>query len=85
MPILPITRCGLYGKNGDMSFEEEDHQRLADCLKVSGLPFALSYNDCPQVRELYQGCRFIKLAPSKSMSNNKSSCPEILILNNSHA
>jgi len=71
---------GLYGKNGDMSFSEDDHANLAYWIKRTQSPFAISYNDCHQVRSLYKGCQFIELAPSKSMSNGKKSCPEILII-----
>lgn len=72
---------GLYGKNGDMSFAKEDHSRLASALKKTRCNFALSYNDCPEIRALYDGCDFIELAPSKSMSNGKKLCSEVLILN----
>ncbi|MBD2653128.1 DNA adenine methylase [Synechocystis sp. FACHB-383] len=71
---------GLYGKSGDMSFEPEDHHRLFKSLK----PFkqwAVSYNDCPEIRRLYDGCNFVELPASRSMSNGKKKCPEILILN----
>lgn len=35
-------------------FNGEDHQRLYDCLdKIKGR-FILSYNDCPEIRNLYQ-------------------------------
>jgi DNA adenine methylase len=74
---------GLYGTNGDMSFSEHDHERLCKTLLKSKFRFALSYNDCPEIRDLYYGCKFIKLAPSKSMSNGKKSCPEVLILRKS--
>jgi DNA adenine methylase len=70
---------GLYGRNGDMGFEPEDHLRLFNSLK----PFkqwAVSYNDCPEIRMLYQGHRFIELPVSQSMSNGKKACPEVLIL-----
>lgn len=72
---------GLYGNNGDMGFGYEDHQDLAAILKSHPKGWALSYNDCPQIRELYQGFEFVELKPSLSMSNGKKSCPEVLILN----
>jgi DNA adenine methylase len=74
---------GLYGNNGDMGLGYEDHQDLAEILKNHGNGWALSYNDCPQIRELYKGFEFIELKPSLSMSNGKKSCPEVLILNRS--
>jgi DNA adenine methylase len=33
----------------------EDHQRLANLLKRTPHPFLLTYDDCPEVRELYAG------------------------------
>ena len=73
---------GLYGNNGDMSFGYEDHLDLAEILKNHPNGWALSYNDCPQIRELYDGFKFVELKPSLSMSNGKKSCPEVLILSN---
>lgn len=73
---------GLYGNNGDMSFGYEDHQDLAEILlQTHTNGWALSYNDCPQIRDLYKGFEFVELKPSLSMSNGKKSCPEVLILN----
>jgi DNA adenine methylase len=37
-------------------FQESDHKRLADALHNIKGRFLLSYNDCPQVRELYADC-----------------------------
>ena len=37
-------------------FQESDHKRLADALHSIKGRFRLSYNDCPQVRELYADC-----------------------------
>ena len=63
-----------------MSFGYEDHLDLAEILKNHPNGWALSYNDCPQIRELYDGFKFVELKPSLSMSNGKKSCPEILII-----
>jgi DNA adenine methylase len=71
---------GLYGNKGDMSFGESDHLDLANLLHSIPNKFALSYNDCIEIRELYKGFKFIELSPSKSMSNGKKSCPEVLII-----
>ena len=37
----------------DVDFGRKDHQRLADCLCSINGKFLLSYNDCPEIRELY--------------------------------
>jgi DNA adenine methylase len=38
----------------------EFHRRLADALRVSQKPFALSLNDVPEARELYSWCRVLE-------------------------
>lgn len=37
----------------DVGFTEKDHERLANCLCSIQGKFLLSYNDCPQIRDLY--------------------------------
>lgn len=41
----------LYGKNG--SLHSFDHERLAKVLKTSKHKFLITYDDCPEIRELY--------------------------------
>lgn len=36
-----------------VGFTEKDHERLANCLCSIQGKFLLSYNDCPQIRDLY--------------------------------
>ncbi|MDL2293954.1 DNA adenine methylase [Ruminococcaceae bacterium OttesenSCG-928-D13] len=36
-------------------FRREDHRRLFHCLKKLKGRFVLSYNDAPEVRQLYEG------------------------------
>ena len=38
----------------DVGFTVADHKRLADALCAIDGKFLLSYNDCPEIRELYQ-------------------------------
>ena len=35
------------------SFTEKDHKQLSECLKISQHPWVLSYDDCPEIRSLY--------------------------------
>ena len=35
------------------SFEENDHIRLCKCLKKTKFKFILTYDDCPEIREMY--------------------------------
>lgn len=37
----------------DVGFTKKDHERLANCLGQIQGKFLLSYNDCPQIRDLY--------------------------------
>jgi len=50
----------------------EDHARLARCLsRVTG-KWLLSYNDVPEVRELYRPFRITRVAIPYSISTNKT-------------
>lgn len=40
-------------KHYRFGFEEEDHHRLASTLKQTKHKFFLTYDDCPEIRELY--------------------------------
>lgn len=42
-------------------FNPEDHERLQKCLRDLKGKFILSYNDCPQIRELYKGFAIIEV------------------------
>ena len=85
-PPYFIGKKKLYGNQGDMQFEQKDHEDLAKILKKRRC-WVLSYNDTPEVRKLYRGFRKIKtldLQWSYGMSNVKSRkekhSNEILIL-----
>ena len=43
------------GYYNNVGFTSADHKRLRDSLKKISGKFLLSYNDCPAIRELYQG------------------------------
>ena len=56
-----------YVKGGELyqhAFQHEDHLRLAACLERSTNPWLLSYDDAPEIRELY------KFAEIRSVSLN---------------
>ncbi|MCB7304843.1 DNA adenine methylase [Bariatricus massiliensis] len=42
-------------------FQPEDHTRLRDALSRITGKFVLSYNDCPEVRELYTGYHIVEV------------------------
>lgn len=52
----------------DVAFEWDDHIRLRDALKEINGKFLLSYNDCPEIRELYQGLPVFDFSRTHSMA-----------------
>ncbi len=63
------------------SFTAQDHQRLADCLHTIKGKFLLSYNDCPQIRTLYQENEITPLCRNNNLSQKASAYQEILVQN----
>lgn len=51
-----------------VGFGWEDHIRLRDTLKNIKGRFLLSYNDCPEIRELYNGFSLFDFSRSHSMA-----------------
>ena len=52
----------------DVGFGWEDHVRLRDTLKSIKGKFLLSYNDCPEIRELYEGFSMFDFTRTHSMA-----------------
>lgn len=48
-------------------FQKEDHERLKNKLMEIQGKFLLSYNDCPQIRELYDGYTVTKVERNNSL------------------
>lgn len=69
----------------DVSFPEQDHQRLAEVLKQIQGRFILSYNDDPLVRELYSSwCQVEEITRRNTLSGtgqNKQLFAELIIRN----
>lgn len=51
-----------------VGFGWDDHVRLRDTLKDINGKFLLSYNDCPEIRELYDGCSLFDFSRTHSMA-----------------
>lgn len=51
-----------------VGFTWDDHVRLRDTLKNIKGKFLLSYNDCPEIRELYAGFSFFDFSRTHSMA-----------------
>ena len=58
----------LYGKEGDLDFQEKDHLELFEILSKCK-KWILSYNDSEKVREIYHDHRIIPLEWSYGMKN----------------
>lgn len=54
-------------------FNSEDHERLRNCLNGIKGKFVLSYNDCLQIRELYEGYTLIEVDRADSLVNKRES------------
>ena len=68
----------------DCGFTWEDHLRLYRVLHNLKGKFLLSYNDCPEIRELYRGYSFFDFKRVHSMAQNYEAgkeFPELLIGN----
>ena len=59
-PPYPVRHEKLYGRNGELH-RNFPHDELA-ALLLARDGWALSYNDCELVRDLYAGCRFVKMS-----------------------
>ena len=73
---LPPEKCNLYGRTGQLH-KNFKHEKLRDILRGRG-QWLLSYNDCPEIRDLYRGYFFKKLQWPYSIGKNKTS-NEVLI------
>lgn len=64
-------------------FRPEDHRRLRDSLRKIQGKFILSYNDCTEIRELYDGCRIETVERQNNLATKKESrrYKELLIRN----
>ena len=49
-------------------FGTDDHERLRDLLFSIKGRFLLSYNDCPEIRELYRDCEIFSFSRTHSMA-----------------
>ena len=69
----------LYGNKGD-THKNFDHEKLRDLL-LERKCWILSYNDSPEIRNLYKGCEIIELSWRYHSTLKKSYGKELLIKN----
>lgn len=67
-----------------VSFTDKDHRDLSEYIKNTKLPWLLSYNEDPLVRELYKECNILSINHTMTMSSfcEDKKCkvkPELLI------
>lgn len=70
----------IYGVRGDMH-KDFDHKGLAAALRARTTPWLLSYNDCDEIRALYEGFDIQQAQWSNSMSSKKKRQQELIIKN----
>ena len=71
-----LIKSSLYGKKGD-AHKEFDHEKLANLLRKRR-QWIMSYNDCAEIRDLYQGLKILTPNWKYGMSTDKIS-KEVLI------
>ncbi|MDR7813370.1 DNA adenine methylase [Lacrimispora sp.] len=54
-------------------FNPEDHKRLRECLGGIKGKFVLSYNDCPRIRDLYEGYTLVEVERADNLVNKTES------------
>ena len=72
-----------YVKGDDLyqhSFTHDDHVRLADELKHAEYKWLLSYDDCPEVRELYSWAKIIELKGNYTIRTARTKS-ELVLMN----
>lgn len=69
-PYYQPTKSKLYGVKGDLhtSF---DHHRFAECLKQCPHNWLLTYDDCPEIRNLFDFAQVIEFEVQYGMNNYK--------------
>lgn len=60
------------------SFGEEDHQRLMESLKLTGHKWFLSYDDCPEIRDMYKWAKIFPVQVNYTI-NGSFTKPEVVI------
>lgn len=79
---LPANKSTLYGVKGNLH-RNFDHTRLARVLANSvNRNWMMCYNDCEEIRTLYNGCNIQSVNWKYGMSNNNHDSSEIIITPN---
>ncbi len=69
-PYLSATKSRLYGKNGNLH-TTFDHKRFAEVMKKTKHKWMITYDDCPEVRNLFSFANIISWEFQYGMNNYK--------------
>jgi DNA adenine methylase len=69
-PYLSATKSRLYGKNGNLH-TGFDHERFAEVMKNTKHKWMITYDDCPEVRELFTFANIVSWEFQYGMNNYK--------------
>lgn len=69
-PYFSTTTSRLYGKKGDLH-HSFDHQRFAHNMKRCEHPWLITYDDCPEVRDLFRFAEVLPWSLQYGMNNYK--------------
>lgn len=69
-PYYTTTGSRLYGKNGDLHFSF-DHERFADIMKNCHHKWLITYDDCSEVRDLFNFAYILPWSLQYGMNNYK--------------
>jgi DNA adenine methylase len=82
-PAILYLDPPYYDKGGELyqcSFSTKDHQRLANILKKSSHQWVLSYDDCPEIRSIYEWADVKTLAVKCTINGTKDNEGERQVL-----
>lgn len=65
-----------------VEFSKGDHERLRESLEKIKGKFVLSYNDCPEIRKLYEGYSIKEVVRANNLAAKKGSTFKELIIRN---
>ncbi len=69
-PYYSASQSRLYGKRGKLHVDF-DHQRFARAVRACPHKWLITYDDCPEIRRLFEGYYVVELQLQYGMNNYK--------------
>ncbi len=69
-PYYSATQSRLYGRRGELHLQF-DHQRFAKVMKECTHKWLLTYDNCPEIRKMFQGYSIVEWELQYGMNNYK--------------